>query len=248
MSLNKVLVDVVQSLTASQRKRACGNIRAFYDCGSQSVAYLNELTSQTANIGNVYKLTTEGILTSFNSNLEVKENTVVYLTENGWVKFGGTGDGSGGAEYQAGDNIDIQGYIISVTGTKNIVIQYPLTAYEDDSGNIIISAKNCLYPYGNLVDSDVVQVTNNSHHKLSTTRANLTLNLPLSEVNEVPSFDIEIEPSVDCTLTITTTFEGTTKTLYYNDSLGNVLEAGGYYQVTCVGNCWLFSKFVNPNS
>lgn len=249
MSLNKVLIDTRQNLTNTQKKQACANISALYNCGSATVEQINALTSFDTNIGNFYKVTNDGTITSFNTDLTVKENTVIYLTEYGWEKFGGTGEGGGGGqEYYAGDNIDIQNNIISVSGVKSVFVRYPVTLEQDGDGNLILSADPGLRNYGNLVDNNVVNVTNNSLHYLTTNRSALTINLNLTSNTEVPNFAVEISALQNCDITVTTTFNGTVRTLYNNADTGASLEAGKFYQLTCVGSCWVIGEFTIPSS
>ncbi len=53
----------------------------------------------------------------------------------------------------------------------------------------------------------------------------------------------EINPNVNMTLTVERRTAAGTTTLKYSAAAGNQLEAGKYYQVTAVGNCWTLAEF-----
>ena len=64
---------------------------------------------------------------------------------------------------------------------------------------------------------------------------------------EVPNFALEIDPTVDCTLTIKKYVGSSPLTLTPSVAGGNVMTAGKHYQVTCVGSCWTLAEFAMPN-
>ena len=53
----------------------------------------------------------------------------------------------------------------------------------------------------------------------------------------------EINPNVNMTLTVERRTTAGTTTLKHSVAAGNQLEAGKYYQVTAVGNCWTLAEF-----
>lgn len=98
---------------------------------------------------------------------------------------------------------------------------------------------------GALTDGDLVEVTNNSVQTLSTSRSAITVNVT-PEDGQSPNFALEIAPSQDLTITVTKTVGSTVTTLYPSEAGGNVAYSGGYYQLTCVGNCWTLAPFTVP--
>lgn len=99
---------------------------------------------------------------------------------------------------------------------------------------------------GVLTDSATVEVTNNSVQTLSTSRSTITVNVTPEE-GQSPNFALEIAPSQDLAITVTKTVGSTVTTLYPSEVGGNVAIAGGYYQLTCVGNCWTLASFSVPS-
>lgn len=98
---------------------------------------------------------------------------------------------------------------------------------------------------GALTDGASVEVTNNSVQTLSTSRSAITVNVT-PEDGQSPNFALEIAPSQDLTITVTKTVGSTVTTLYPSEAGGNVAYSGGYYQLTCVGNCWTLAPFTVP--
>lgn len=98
---------------------------------------------------------------------------------------------------------------------------------------------------GPLTDGDLVEVTNNAVQTLSTSRSTITVNVT-PEGGQSPNFALEITPSQDLTITVTKTVGNTVTNLYPSNAGGNVADAGGYYQLTCVGNCWTLAPFTVP--
>lgn len=98
---------------------------------------------------------------------------------------------------------------------------------------------------GALTEGDSVEVTNNAVQTLSTSRSAITVNVT-PEDGQSPNFALEITPSQDLTITVTKTVGNTVTNLYPSNAGGNVADAGGYYQLTCVGNCWTLAPFTVP--
>jgi hypothetical protein len=108
-------------------------------------------------------------------------------------------------------------------------------------GNAVGFVKNA----GPLTDGATITATtlNNGFATLSTSQSALTI-IDVVGTDEIVNFAIEIEPSVNCTLTIQKKV-GTNSpvTLKHSVAAGNTLEAGKTYQVTAVGNCWTLAEF-----
>lgn len=100
---------------------------------------------------------------------------------------------------------------------------------------------------GALTDGASVEVTNNAVQTLSTSRSTITVNVT-PEGGQSPNFALEITPSQDLTITVTKTVGNTVTNLYPSNAGGNVADAGGYYQLTCVGNCWTLAQFTVPET
>lgn len=64
---------------------------------------------------------------------------------------------------------------------------------------------------------------------------------------EVPNFALEIDPTVDCTLTLKRYIGSSPLTLTPSVAGGNVMTAGKHYQVTCVGSYWTLAEFAMPS-
>ena len=110
--------------------------------------------------------------------------------------------------------------------------------------DIIFPVKNG-YAIGG--SESTVTVPNNASSTLSSSaESTLTLNVNVGPF-EVPNFVVEISASSNITLTVTKTVNNTATTLKYSVAAGNTLEAGKYYQVTAVGNCWTLAEFANPS-
>lgn len=98
---------------------------------------------------------------------------------------------------------------------------------------------------GPLTDGASLEVTNNALQTLYTLRSAITVNVT-PEDGQSPNFALEIAPSQDLTITVTKTVGSTVTTLYPSEAGGNVAYSGGYYQLTCVGNCWTLAPFTVP--
>lgn len=98
---------------------------------------------------------------------------------------------------------------------------------------------------GALTDGATVEVTNNAVQTLSTSRSTITVNVTPEE-GQSPNFALEITPSQDLAIAVTKTVGSTVTTLYPSEAGGNIAYSGGYYQLTCVGNCWTLAPFTVP--
>ncbi|MBO7412771.1 MAG: hypothetical protein J6U20_03800 [Fibrobacter sp.] len=114
---------------------------------------------------------------------------------------------------------------------------------------------------GNLEDGATISVPNNaiSHLTTSIYAHDITLNVDAQDENEVLNFAVEIQAGSDATITITKTYttsgtdenntyweEEIVQTMCYSADAGNQIEAGKFYQITCVGSCWTLAEFVRP--
>lgn len=109
----------------------------------------------------------------------------------------------------------------------------------------VAKAAGSVQDKGALADGASVEVTNNALQTLSTSRSAITVNVTLED-RQSPNFALEIAPSQDITITVTKTVGSTVTTLYPSEAGGNVAYSGGYYQLTCVGNCWTLAPFTVP--
>jgi hypothetical protein len=114
---------------------------------------------------------------------------------------------------------------------------------------------------GNLEDGATVSVPNNavSHLTTSLSAHDITLNVDAQNENEVLNFAVEIQAGAAATITVTKTYitsgtdendtwweEENVQTMCYSADAGNRIEAGKFYQITCVGSCWTLAEFVQP--
>lgn len=109
----------------------------------------------------------------------------------------------------------------------------------------VAKAAGSVQDKGAMTDGASVEVTNNALQTLSTSRSAITVNVT-PEDGQSPNFALEIAPSQDLTITVTKTVGNTVTNLYPSNAGGNVADAGGYYQLTCVGNCWTLAPFTVP--
>lgn len=88
------------------------------------------------------------------------------------------------------------------------------------------------------------EISNNMHNGITTSLSSLELAITTIG-NDLPNVAVEITPSVNLTLTVTTHdwFGQNVRTLKHSVSAGNTLTAGKTYQVTAVGNCWTLAEF-----
>ena len=148
------------------------------------------------------------------------------------------------------------GQLLSYNSHGNVWIDSPVpSSTAADSGKVLMVASNGTAGWGNavgfvknagsLTDGATITATtlNNGFATLTTSQSALTI-VDVVDTNEIVNFAIEIEPSVNCTLTIKKKV-GTNSpvTLKHSVAAGNTLEAGKTYQVTAVGNCWTLAEF-----
>ena len=104
---------------------------------------------------------------------------------------------------------------------------------------------------GTATNLSTVAVANNSIAKLVNTSQNLiTVTVDTVATDEVPNFAVEIDNTngVNATLTVKKLVGNSYTPLKYSVSAGNQIEAGKYYQLTCVGDCWTLAEFEAPSA
>ena len=74
-----------------------------------------------------------------------------------------------------------------------------------------------------------------------------TYTVQINSIGQATNAAFEIKPNVNMTLTVERQSLSGTTTLRYSVAAGNQLEAGKYYQVTAVGNCWTLAEFQSPS-
>ena len=97
-----------------------------------------------------------------------------------------------------------------------------------------------------LSDASVVQVPNLARSFLSTSQANLTLNVDLAE-GEIPNLVVELTTTNNVSLRVTSTIGEFSTTLKYSASNGFMLDGGKTYQITVAGTCWTWADFSMPD-
>ena len=184
-------------------------------------------------------------------------NLLVVDSNNGWAEHGDTAkSGSialdyGDLTFPIGENTYCMhdGYLYYCSVSGGIAASEPWTPAHWTGANVtsIISnvANNPVKNGGALTSAASIDVPNNAVSTLSTSEANLTLNVNVG-ANEVPNFAVEITAGAAITLTVTKTVGSTVTTLYASVSGGNTLESGKFYQLTCVGSCWTLAEFTIP--
>lgn len=99
-------------------------------------------------------------------------------------------------------------------------------------------------------DSNSITIKNNRLIVISTsyTDGKSAYTVKISSHGFATNAVFEINPSVNMTLSVEKIdVTGTSTPLKYSVAAGNTLEAGKYYQVTAVGNCWTLAEFANPS-
>ena len=97
---------------------------------------------------------------------------------------------------------------------------------------------------GSVVTSDSASITvrNNRHTVVSSTYTDgkSTLTVKIHDEGLITNAAFELSPNTNMTLTVERIGGSTLK---HSVAAGNQLEAGKYYQVTAVGNCWTLAEF-----
>jgi hypothetical protein len=133
---------------------------------------------------------------------------------------------------------------MTFTGTSEIL------DVEDDVWTVTKQALNGVKNGGSVAQIDgYASVENNSLTTITGVNV-ATLEVSVSFGNgstEVPNFALEIDPTVDCTLTLKRYTGSSPLTLTPSVAGGNVMTAGKHYQVTCVGSYWTLAEFAMPS-
>lgn len=95
-----------------------------------------------------------------------------------------------------------------------------------------------------VASSSSIDVQNNIITPISTSLSTLTINC-ITEGNDKPNFVVEITPTNNLTLTVTSSdsSHNNVTTLKHSVAGGNTLEANKSYQITAVGSCWILAEF-----
>ena len=94
-------------------------------------------------------------------------------------------------------------------------------------------------------------VVNNSVTKLvNTSRNQIIITVDTVATDEVPNFAVEIDNTngVNADVTVKKLVGNSYTALKYSVAAGNQIEAGKYYQLTCVGDCWTLAEFEAPSA
>ena len=128
-------------------------------------------------------------------------------------------------------------------------------AHEVNVETLIAGVRTGLVFAGNLTDGANVTIPqNNSLSALTTSRASITLEITITPNDPLPNFAVQINNSAALTLFVKVNADagGGAPILVsyasYSSDAGQELEAcaaGEINQVTCVGGCWTWAKFLD---
>ena len=81
-------------------------------------------------------------------------------------------------------------------------------------------------------------------------RATIIIDVAPLSTDEVPNFAVQIDniDGVTAAITVRCKVGNSYTALKYSVSAGNQIEAGKYYQLTCVGGCWTLAEFEAPSA
>ncbi len=103
-----------------------------------------------------------------------------------------------------------------------------------------------------LIDNGTKSESDISSGKIDITRNNTNTIVTLTSVSAltlnvtfygIPNLVIELDNTGNQSNVTLTLKDGTNNTMKHSTSAGNVAQAGKYYQVTAVGNCWTMAEF-----
>lgn len=127
-------------------------------------------------------------------------------------------------------------------------------AHEVDVNTLITGVRGLIFA-GNLADGANVTIPqNNSLSALTTSRANITLEITITPDDPLPNFAVQINNSAALTLIVKVNADAgggapiVVSYAAYSSDAGQELEAcgaGELNQVTCVGGCWTWAKFLD---
>lgn len=128
-------------------------------------------------------------------------------------------------------------------------------AHEVNVETLIAGVKTGLVFAGNLTDGANVTIPkNNSLSALTTSRASITLEITTTPDDPLPNFAVQINNSAALTLIVKVNLDAgggapiVVSYAAYPFSVGRTLDAcgdGEINQVTCVGGCWTWAKFLD---
>lgn len=127
-------------------------------------------------------------------------------------------------------------------------------AHEVSVETLITGVRGLVFA-GNLTDgADVTIPKNNSLSALTTSRASITLVITITPDDPIPNFAVQINNSAALTLIVKVNSDAgggapvVVSYAAYSSDAGQELEAcsaGEINQVTCVGGCWTWAKFLD---
>jgi hypothetical protein len=128
-------------------------------------------------------------------------------------------------------------------------------AHEVKVETLIAGVRTGLVFAGNLTDGVNVTIPqNNSWSTLTTSRASITLEITITPDDPLPNFAVQINNSAALTLIVKVNLDAgggapiVVSYAAYPFSVGRTLDAcsvGEINQVTCVGGCWTWAKFLD---
>ena len=127
-------------------------------------------------------------------------------------------------------------------------------AHEVNVDTLITGVRGLVFA-GNLTDGANVTIPqNNSLSALTTSRASITLEITITPDDPLPNFAVQINNSAALTLIVKVKADAgggapiVVSYASYSSDAGQELEAcaaGEINQVTCVGGCWTWAKFLD---
>lgn len=127
-------------------------------------------------------------------------------------------------------------------------------AHEVNVDTLITGVRGLVFA-GNLTDGANVTIPqNNSLSALTTSRASITLEITITPDDPLPNFAVQINNSAALTLIVKVNADAgggapiVVSYASYSSDAGQELEAcaaGEINQVTCVGGCWTWAKFLD---
>ena len=121
-------------------------------------------------------------------------------------------------------------------------LQVDQSMWMDEGQTTVTIGARPVLDYGAVDSDEVVEVRNNGVSTIHTDRGTMTINVTPADA-EAANAIIEIETENELTLEITVTRDATATTCRFSEIIGNVLEAGHFYQVSVTGTCWVMADF-----
>ena len=127
-----------------------------------------------------------------------------------------------------------------INSAKDLAVDQTMRM-EETPTTVTIGARPVL-DYGSVDSAAVVEISNNGVSSIHTALSEMTINVTPAD-EEAANAIIEIETENELTLTITVTRDATATECRFSEVIGNVLEAGHFYQVSVTGTCWVMADF-----